>query len=1127
MKKFILRRILPAMLALSVMVSIMVVPARAVDPVTIAKAIESVLGLLETAESIARMQKELSDYFKGLTTLTHGYGWCAADAGVAAWHVSEQTLYELRDMVNNASSSLRAEVVQHPSQSDWKVVRIMTSGEWNSRFICLADKDSGSPFVYQVGKDDAMSDDEKQEETSVRWIPASSVQIASGMYTPVPLSRLQELAAQNGGTVYPPVSQQADYYYIIRNGGRFFLADENMKPFVYQPNRVADKPEDRPTGSIWVVDENGNLVQVEGDDLPDNVGVDLGTLIGNLPTDSNVIFNGCTYDESTKTYYYHTEVPITIDNRQYYYFTYNYHINYTSVTYIGTTEQYDKHYEVYYKLPDGRSSADLTAEELEQLNLSIDVINYGRSADDVSLRSLYHFDGDTDDESYWNYCTDFAWNKGASLTYMDEGSFGGSLYLDETEHDFTLTLPSGLSSLDFTLQFRYYQSATAAPQTDSYINLGSIAVLKLDGANIKNGSGTTLSAMPIGSWNELALIRDGGTLYYYLNGVCIGNAAISSALSDKITFHFGSSQQTFKKLDELRILNRALQTGGASYTPTSVPHDTNLALVLPGSAKPVADEYWKFTSSGENLLPLPNGNELTLGYEPSWGESFLPGSSYTGAFFSSSKSSDSYADGLNYGSMEYLPGFLRITKFLDKRNRTSYGSNFHSCCRAYFSGGKYSSTVDSGKAGEYVFSVVTTDGTVYSAPFTLPVDSAYSTAQETVYDWGSLGVYKAYGDSDRDYCDYFLFVEPNTSVDIVYMELVRGTSTDLTAEKVTSITAMTPEDLATPTLAVRSDIPVTSWQIGGVRPSVPTKGQVWALVERQYITSLQIYNGRAWEVCDGRIWTGSRWVPYSSYNVITLKDMSDIVDSSSPDKEYIYTETGFWDWWQRSWNAFTSKFFALFGGDSGSQDCKHSYTDEIVTEATCTDPGQVRRTCSKCGESILEEIPALGHDWNATETVPDSYALPGGTKCPDCGGTEFTSTLEDDTFTCACGNEDCGKTWTVKGRRQYGQTTYTCSRCGETYVESNETGGGLWESLGNFLSDGVRWIGDKLTSLVESLSGLNKIFADMAEKVKEIAGGFPALFGSLLALMPQDLMAVIWFGIVGVIVLLVYKKWFG
>ena len=305
--------------------------------------------------------------------------------------------------------------------------------------------------------------------------------------------------------------------------------------------------------------------------------------------------------------------------------------------------------------------------------------------------------------------------------------------------------------------------------------------------------------------------------------------------------------------------------------------------------------------------------------------------------------------------MEYLPGFLRITKFLDKRNRTSYGSNFHSCCRAYFSGGKYSSTVDSGKAGEYVFSVVTTDGTVYSAPFTLPVDSAYSTAQETVYDWGSLGVYKAYGDSDRDYCDYFLFVEPNTSVDIVYMELVRGTSTDLTAEKVTSITAMTPEDLATPTLAVRSDIPVTSWQIGGVRPSVPTKGQVWALVERQYITSLQIYNGRAWEACDGRIWTGSRWVPYSAYNVITLKDMSDIVDGSSSDHEYIYTESGFWDWLQRWLTQFKTDLFARLDKLKGSG------------------------TDSSASSSALPDLPAGSGDYDFSDSSED-VTLPDAAK---------------------------------------------------------------------------------------------------------------------------------------------------
>ena len=931
MKKFVIRRILPVILALSVTTSILVAPARAF---TVTEAIGIVQALLSTAESIERFRKEVVEHLQKITTLTHGYGWCTANAGISAWHVSEQELYELKDMVNNAGSKITAEVSPHPINSDWRVVRLLFGGVVNDEFICLADTESGSPFVYQIGEDDAMSDDEKADYTSTRWIPASSVQIASGMYNPVPLARLQELAAQNGGTVYPPVSQKADYYYIIRNGGRFFLADENMKPFVYQPNRVADKPEDCPTGSIWVVDENGNLVQVEGDDLPDNVGVDLGTLIGNLPTDSNVIFNGCTYDESTKTYYYHTEVPITIDNRQYYYFTYNYHINYTSITYIGTTEEYDKHYEVYYQLPDGRSSADLTAEELEQLNVSIDVINYGRSADDVSLRSLYHFDGDTDDASYWNYCTSFTWNKGASLTYMDEGTFEGSLYLDETEHDFTLTMPSGLIG-DFTLQFRYYQSATAAPQTDSYIKLGTATVMQFDGSSIKNGSGTVLSTMPIGTWNELALIRDSGILYYYLNGVKIGSVSQGIAWQD-LNFHFGSGQQTWKKLDELRVLNYALQKGGASYTPTSVPHDTNLTLVLPDSAKPVADEYWavdfhedatysaNFTNGGTLAdVGIYTAKNLTASVFPS-GLYIQPGSCHA----------DFYNSVLEKG---YYRSQISETPYL----------------LCYLQ--------DGGSYFQHQISIVFDDGTVFDSrffvrsPYSGKFYVASSDAPEQSEYWKCPfpgGVLTVGLSDNSDGVFLYIVFDPSSTHNIVaierYSEAVPYSATmvqdsltalasrsTITAEHITSITAMTPDDLATPTLAVRSDIAVTSWQIGGVRPSVPTKGQVWALVERQYITSLQIYNGRAWEACDGRIWTGSRWVPYSAYNVITLKDMSDIVDSSSPDKEYIYTETGFWDWWQRSWNAFTSKFFSLLEGSglspggSGSGMVSGSVTESL------------------------------------------------------------------------------------------------------------------------------------------------------------------------------------------------------
>lgn len=179
----------------------------------------------------------------------------------------------------------------------------------------------------------------------------------------------------------------------------------------------------------------------------------------------------------------------------------------------------------------------------------------------------------------------------------------------------------------------------------------------------------------------------------------------------------------------------------------------------------------------------------------------------------------------------------------------------------------------------------------------------------------------------------YLFVGFNPKTDkvptqpIVYMELVKGTSTDLKAEFHEDVAILDKDDQFKPTLAVRTDLEITDYQIGGVRPAIPSKGLVYALVQSGHITSLQIYNGQAWEAVDGRIWTGERWIPYSSYNIITLQDMYDISDTTN-DYEYIYTETGFWSWWQRSWNEFTGKLFGLLGGGAGDVDL-----DEPVTES--------------------------------------------------------------------------------------------------------------------------------------------------------------------------------------------------
>lgn len=43
--------------------------------------------------------------------------------------------------------------------------------------------------------------------------------------------------------------------------------------------------------------------------------------------------------------------------------------------------------------------------------------------------------------------------------------------------------------------------------------------------------------------------------------------------------------------------------------------------------------------------------------------------------------------------------------------------------------------------------------------------------------------------------------------------------------------------------------------------------------------------------------------------------------------------------------------------------CQHSYTEEILTAATCTTAGEKRLTCSDCGKSYTETISATGHSY--------------------------------------------------------------------------------------------------------------------------------------------------------------------
>lgn len=954
------------------------------------------------------------------------------------------------------------------------------------------------------------------------------------------------------------IVETENYYWLVRGTSGFVLCDDYGYPFYC--------PKDGKTA----ISTPNNYYSEEGDTYLDDDSTtvtvyDDGIAITDCPVDINngtIIVGGETYyideliyDASTQTYHIdaHQEYDYSTETNEYYTYEYTfevqYNIDYTSITYIGQTEEYDERYELYYELPDGRSSADLTAEDLEQLSIVFkDVVNYARTADNVDLRALYHFDGDTLDSSYWSYITDFEWISGASLTYMDEGTFEGSLYLDETEHMLQITLPNVTDANgDFTLQWRYYQSQALNPTIDSGIAFGTTeadAVIMWDGEYWYNKYGTQIAEMSIGNWNEICVMRSDGILYYYINGVCVATVSDSMLYNNVITFLFGSDQESYKKLDELRFTRAAVYTPGENYTPSAVPFDTNLALILPDGERPMADEVMVITPSQNNLLGFTeldgwidhvaaNAKTITDALE---GDEFVDYiSDGTLLLFNPSYTTISAGDesvGLSANGTEpceyiesiyasqsavtaWSPDYcdrhvLRSGAFIPILGIQCYPNG--ACSKNISSGYNYSNAKEYvmpivGEDGTYTLSVVLSDGTYSSVTFTL--DNAFVTV-DSINEGCPITFSDAEIDSwneytvtinDTDYVQHYhsrilgisILPEVGTTCEIAYVELVPGDASDF---EITWETAMysSGELEDAPVLAVRTNDPITSYQIGGVRPSYPETGMVYAMVENSRIVSLQYYNGSAWTPVDGRIWTGTRWIPYGSFDVFTLQDFHDVIGSSGDDYEYIYTESGFWAWFQRQWVLFMNKLDqileAITGVSGDAAKCSHEYSDKIQREATCTVPGHIRYTCELCGHSYTELVDPVGHDWILQEHVDE--------------------VLNDD--------------GSVKEK---GYDILVCSVCD---AESKDYGDGpietdIFDAAGDLIAEGIEWILGKLDELADSLGTITETFHGFVDKVKGMSGEYTMFFGAFLTLVPEELMTVFWFGVVALVVLAVWKAW--
>ncbi len=721
-------------------------------------------------------------------------------------------------------------------------------------------------------------------------------------------------------------------WYMVRDNQRQVYCNSQNQPFVANKQSSAtDIKYD------YVINDNSTDTTTT---VEDSQIIDVADGILNMVNENGerteFYIDGITFnfdDHSYTVNAYDYTYNVTNNYYEYNYYTYNitYNIQNTYINYIGSTAEFQPtEYELYYELPDGRSSADLTTDELAGMSFQFhDVVNYKMSATDTYIKALYHFDGDTDDSSYFSTQGKFTWTKGASITYMESGAFNGALYLDTAEHAFNVKLPSRLGSGSATIQFRYYQASEPDTQDniENRISIGGNNILRWDEGKLYALDLTSSCAtLPVGTWSEIAIVRENSSgksnyVNIYLNGLRVYRGAHSAIWNDTITFTFGATSRAYSMFDELRVVDFPIVTNGASYTCTAVPYDSNLVLTLPGDAYLIADEYWSFNTSG-NKLKFSN---FTNVQDPSSYWTTGPSSTYFSAL-------NGYST--LYNSVNTSPGNVSVAALGTYNSSITqyppkYGLSYYLYC-AYTGGsdvtisGGLSSSLTYGST--YTFSVVGTDGTVYSHTFS-GASSSYTT-----FDWGYLGTYR-YISGNNYYCHLWIYPKVGKTLEFVYAELKEGTSAN-TGHKLVSAVYRSDE-LQPNTAAVQSDIPVAGYTVGGVRPTFPVRGDVWFPVENKRITGCYIYNGSAWESVGCRYYTGSRWIPIYAFDMETLEDLYDIAGTDGVIVP-ITSEAGFWSWWQRQWLDFRSWLSGVNFGSGGSS----GTIDETMFPAESPAPGE-------------------------------------------------------------------------------------------------------------------------------------------------------------------------------------------
>ena len=229
---------------------------------------------------------------------------------------------------------------------------------------------------------------------------------------------------------------------------------------------------------------------------------------------------------------------------------------------------------------------------------------------------------------------------------------------------------------DFTIECWYFATNftgnnylfdMASNGTRMQFYSGNVYFIPESGSYLQTATGYTLN-----TWNHIAMVRQSGTLYGYINGVSIGSVSNSSNLTNNnLTIgQYGGGASGLKYygyISNFRIVNgTAVYPSGTTFTPSTTP-----LTAISGTALLTCQSNRFIDNSSNNFAITVNGNPTVERFNP-FGvngvgyDTLTANTTYSGSIFFNGTSDylslPSSTTNLNAGSSDFtIDGWLYTT----------------------------------------------------------------------------------------------------------------------------------------------------------------------------------------------------------------------------------------------------------------------------------------------------------------------------------------------------------------------------------------------------------------------------------------------------------------------------------